>query len=73
MVLALFGIGGWEVILILAIILIVFGVGKLPELFKGMSQGLDEFWNAMNETSASLNDRLGTFKRKLRVTLVILS
>jgi phosphatidylglycerophosphatase A len=69
MLLALFGIGGWEVILILAIVLIVFCARKLPELFKGLSQGLDDFWNAMDEISASFNQRLGTFKRAVQGVL----
>ena len=37
-ILAVFGLGGWEVILILAVVLILFGAKKLPELAKGLAQ-----------------------------------
>ena len=30
-------LGGWEIILILAVVLILFGAKKLPELAKGLS------------------------------------
>lgn len=36
-------IGPWELILILAIILIVFGVGKLPQIGGAIGRGLRQF------------------------------
>jgi len=42
-------LGGWEIIIILAIILILFGARKLPELAKGLGQGLAEFKRAVQE------------------------
>ncbi|HEY6170325.1 MAG TPA: twin-arginine translocase TatA/TatE family subunit [Verrucomicrobiae bacterium] len=36
-------IGGWEIILILAVIVLLFGAKKLPELAKGLGQGIKEF------------------------------
>ena len=55
--------GGWEIVLILAVVLILFGAKKLPELAKGLGTGIkefkkatrevtDEIQNAGNETSA---------------------
>ncbi len=38
--------GTWELVLVLAIILILFGVGKLPEVMKSMGKGLREFKDA---------------------------
>ena len=35
--------GGWEVVLILAVVLVLFGAKKLPELAKGLGQGIKEF------------------------------
>ena len=52
--LAVFGLGGWEVILILAVVLILFGAKKLPELAKGLGQGIKEFKKASNEVTAEL-------------------
>ena len=36
-------LGGWEIVLILAVVLILFGAKKLPELAKGLGSGLKEF------------------------------
>ncbi len=38
-----FRIGPWEIALILAIILIVFGVGKLPQVSGAIGKGLRAF------------------------------
>ena len=38
-----FRMGPWEIALILAIILIVFGVGKLPQVGGAMGKGLRAF------------------------------
>lgn len=43
-------IGGWEIILILAVIVLMFGAKKLPELAKGLGQGIKEFKKASNAT-----------------------
>ena len=47
--LAVFGLGGWEVILILAVVLVLFGAKKLPELARGMGQAVREFSKAKDE------------------------
>jgi sec-independent protein translocase protein TatA len=39
-------LGGWELVLILAVVLILFGARKLPELAKGLGQGIKEFKKA---------------------------
>ena len=40
------GLGGSEVILIVAIILLMFGGKKIPELMKGLGKGMKEFKDA---------------------------
>jgi sec-independent protein translocase protein TatA len=40
------GLGGSEVILIVAIILLMFGGRKIPELMKGLGKGIREFKDA---------------------------
>ena len=52
--LALFNLGGGEIILVLAIALILFGGKKLPELAKGLGQGIREFKKATNNASAEM-------------------
>lgn len=34
---------GWEILIILVIVLIIFGAGKLPQAFRSAGQGLREF------------------------------
>jgi sec-independent protein translocase protein TatA len=42
-------IGTTELILILAIVLLIFGVGKLPEVFKALGSGVREFRDAAGD------------------------
>jgi sec-independent protein translocase protein TatA len=48
---ALFNLGGSEIILILALVLILFGAKKLPELAKGLGQGIKEFKKATRDVT----------------------
>lgn len=43
--------GGMELVLIFAVILLLFGAKKLPELAKGLGQGIREFKKASNEVT----------------------
>lgn len=42
-------LNGWEVVAVLAIVLIIFGAKKLPELAKGLGQGIKEFKKSSRE------------------------
>ena len=42
-------IGGWELIVILLIVLLIFGGSKIPQLMKGLGQGISEFKKGMRE------------------------
>jgi sec-independent protein translocase protein TatA len=53
--LAVFGLGGWEVVLILAVVLILFGAKKLPELAKGLGTGIKEFKKATKDVSDEMH------------------
>lgn len=44
-------IGATEIILICAVILLIFGGKKLPELMKGMGKGVKSFKEGINEPS----------------------
>jgi sec-independent protein translocase protein TatA len=56
--LALFNLGGGEIILILAIVLILFGAKKLPELAKGLGQGIKEFKKATHNVSEEVREAM---------------
>ena len=68
-VLAVFGLGGWEVVLILAAVLILFGAKKLPELAKGLGQGIKEFKKAttdvQSEFQSAMDDRPSPPQRRI--------
>jgi sec-independent protein translocase protein TatA len=55
--LGLFNLGGGEIVLILALVLILFGARKLPELAKGLGQGIKEFKKAARETASQIEDK----------------
>ena len=45
----MFGIGMPELIIILVIIMIIFGAGKLPEIGSGIGRGIKNFKKATSE------------------------
>lgn len=45
-------LNGWEIILIVAAILLLFGGRKIPELMKGVGRGIREFKDGMNNPDA---------------------
>jgi len=51
-------IGGWELVLILAAFLIFFGAKRLPELAKGLGQGIKEFKKATREVTDELSNAM---------------
>jgi sec-independent protein translocase protein TatA len=45
----MFDIGGWEWVILLVIVLIIFGGSRLPGLFKALGQGVKEFRDASRD------------------------
>jgi len=41
--------GPWEIILIVLVVLLIFGGRKIPELMKGLGQGMKEFKKATKD------------------------
>ena len=48
--------GGGEIILIFLIVLLLFGAKKVPELFRSLGKGVNEFRKAKNEWEQDIND-----------------
>lgn len=42
-------IGGWELIIVVVIVLLLFGGRKIPELMRGLGQGIGEFKKGMRD------------------------
>ena len=55
-VLPLLVFGTWEIVLIVAVVLLLFGGKKIPELMKGLGKGVKSFKQGMNEVEKELKD-----------------
>tara|TARA_B100000989_G_C19334098_1_gene382085 strand:+ start:500 stop:679 length:180 start_codon:yes stop_codon:yes gene_type:complete len=50
-----FGLGHWEIILILVIVLIVFGAGKLPKVAGELAKGIKSFKSGLQDSERKKN------------------
>jgi len=46
-----FNLGLWEILIILAVVLLLFGAKRLPEIARGMGKGIREFKTAVKDTT----------------------
>ena len=44
-----FGLGGWEILIIALVVLLIFGGKKIPELMKGLGKGVRNFKEGIKE------------------------
>jgi len=51
-------LGGWEVFMILAVLLLLFGAKKIPELARGLGKGIREFKDATGNIQSQLEDSM---------------
>ena len=49
-------IGPWQVVLIVVALLLLFGGKKIPELMRGLGQGMKEFKNAKDGVEGEKKD-----------------
>jgi len=55
--LAVFGMGGGEIVFVVAAALILFGANKIPQFAKGLGQGIKEFKDASKEEDEDKEDK----------------
>lgn len=48
-------IRGWEWLIILLVVLLLFGGKKIPELMKGVGKGISSFKEGLNEAKKEIN------------------
>jgi len=53
-VLAFMGLGGQEIFLVALFVLLFFGAKKIPELMRGLGQGINEFKNASKDVKENI-------------------
>jgi sec-independent protein translocase protein TatA len=49
-------LGGWEIMVILLVILLLFGAKRIPELARGLGRGIREFKDATKEIRDSIEE-----------------
>lgn len=54
-------IGPWQIVLVVVVVLLLFGGRKIPELMKGLGQGIKEFKNSSkNENTEDKEKKLNS-------------
>lgn len=49
-------VGGWEIIIIALVVLLLFGGKKIPELMKGLGKGVKSFKEGMKEVEEDVKE-----------------
>jgi len=49
-------IGPWQIVIIIAVVILLFGAKKIPELMKGVGKGIREFKDATKDESDDGSD-----------------
>lgn len=51
----MFGLGAPEMVILLVLVLVIFGAGKLPQVFGSLGKGIREFRTAADGTEANVD------------------
>lgn len=52
----IFGINGWEWLIIFLVVLLLFGARRIPDLMRSLGRGVKEFKKGINDASSELDD-----------------
>ena len=55
-VMPLFGIQGWEWVIIALVVILLFGGKKIPELMRGLGKGVKSFKEGMKEIQGEVDE-----------------
>lgn len=56
----MFGLGIWELLLILMIVLLFFGAKRLPEIGSSLGRGIREFKDSIDEVDGEERDEISS-------------
>ena len=65
--LAIGGLGPWEITLIIVVLLVFFGARKIPELARGLGKGIREFKDATKEIKNEIEENVKDTSEKKSV------
>ena len=57
-------LGTWEIVAIVAVIVLLFGGKKIPELMKGIGKGVKSFKQGMNEVEKEIKEIDDDYKKE---------
>jgi sec-independent protein translocase protein TatA len=57
-------LGGWEMVAVVFVVLLLFGGKKIPELMRGLGAGIREFNNAKNSINNEIREGMREAERK---------
>lgn len=55
--------GGWELVIIVLVVILLFGAKKIPELAKGLGKGIKEFKDASKEIKDEIQEGIKEEKK----------
>jgi sec-independent protein translocase protein TatA len=55
----MFGLGHWELLIILILVMVIFGAGKLPEIGAGLGKSIRNFKNGVAEVEKDIKEAPG--------------
>jgi sec-independent protein translocase protein TatA len=53
---SMFGLGHWELLIILIVVMIIFGAGKLPQIGAGLGQSIRNFKKGVADVEAEIKE-----------------
>lgn len=48
----MFGLGIWELVIVMVVVLVIFGPGRLPDLGSGLGEGIKNFKKGIRDAKA---------------------
>jgi sec-independent protein translocase protein TatA len=56
----MFGMGPWEIMMILVVVLLVFGAKRIPEIAQALGKGITEFKRGVKDVQTEIETNVNT-------------